>query len=349
MTSMRINSTRNARSSSSELEKYENADKSFFSWVLSAEDLFGSNWTSPKISATNQNSFTLLGFEWILIKNPLVKTERELNLRFYLKNIKARETSIHMEVSIYIFSNNNSIEMINQKVTVRGTVSEGDTFLFESPEILETLCRRIHVEKPLLFICEIREVSPVPETCHCLLNMKIPPILENLIFPYDESTSDMKLLFGEKEYHVHKIVFQRMFKKQKMEDTLPKEIEIKNIDENVLEELIRYMYYQDFKHLEILAEKLFIVAERYELEDLKLKCELEMMKNTCTKNVIEFIRFADKYNLVDLRKHCVCIMTKFYSQIIKLQKNKNNELKNSRIAVRVELATFRPSSRSANI
>lgn len=306
------------RSSSSDLEKYENADKSFCSWVLSVEELFGSNWISPRFSATNQNAFTLLGFEWILIKNPLVKTEGELNLRFYLKNIKARETAIHMEVSIYIFSNNNSIEMISQKVTVRGTVSEGDIFLFESPEVLETLSKRIHIEKPLLLICEIREVSPVPETCQCLVNMKIPPILENLIFPYDESTSDMKLLFGEKEYHVHKIVFQRMFKNQKMEDSLPNEIEIKNIDENVLEELIRYMYYQDFKNLETLADKLFIVAERYELEDLKLNCEHEMMKNTCTKNVIEFVRFAEKHNLMDLRKHCVCIMTKFYSEIVKM-------------------------------
>ena len=190
---------------------------------------------------------------------------------------------------------------------------------------------------------EEKPESKVPIYCECFRpvakNRGVDSIYEKLLL--DESIKDVELVLGEKRFPAHKVilaanspVFHRMFSHQ-MKESLSKEVEIKEVDPEVFEQLLKYMYTKKVGKFKEFAGELLIVANRYEMEDFKLICERVLMKNVNLENVVEFLMVADTHNAINLKKHCFCIIMANFAEVV--NKDEFKELKNSHANVLLEL------------
>lgn len=301
--------------------------------MLPPATLFQRDWVSSK--------FSFCGFDWALLKVHLIKNhQRRIFLPFFLVNLKTRNTPINIEVTIYILFSDNSTEMISKWLKVEGKVRKGEKFQFLFPEVFEVYCRRMYSEKPVKIICEFKSQLPTISTklpnpkpylnfCHCFSNRKRTTVKLNSMykqFMYNVYPCDVEFLLGETRYPAHKIVlienspvFERMFAHE-MQENILQTIKIVDMDADVLEELIQFMYRRKVRNFETLAAELFIAADKYGMEDLKLICEFEIMKNMCESvdNFFSICKMADRYNASNLRKHCLCVMLANYNELVKL-------------------------------
>lgn len=89
-------------------------------------------------------------------------------------------------------------------------------------------------------------------------------------------------------------VFDRVFS-HKMKETILGVVEIKEVDPLVFQELLRFVYTNDFDAKNKLTEELLIIADRYKIDDLKRKCENILLKKLTIENVTRIIMLVDNY------------------------------------------------------
>lgn len=73
------------------------------------------------------------------------------------------------------------------------------------------------------------------------------------------------------------------------------------IDENVLDEMLRFIYTGKVEMLEELAGGLLAAADKYGLERLKNMCEEVLLKNLSTDTAVEMLIFSDQHNAEQLK------------------------------------------------
>ncbi|XP_065203295.1 speckle-type POZ protein-like [Planococcus citri] len=95
----------------------------------------------------------------------------------------------------------------------------------------------------------------------------------------DDDFSDVIIDVGGKKYPAHKAilaarcpVFKAMFKNDSSKNEQNCVIEIKDIDENIFQEVLRYIYTGKVENLSDIALELMIVAQKYDLGPLKKAC-----------------------------------------------------------------------------
>jgi len=122
-----------------------------------------------------------------------------------------------------------------------------------------------------------------------------------------ENKPEVILQVGERKFHAHKEVlsqrsnvFQAMFKSDTKENQTGVII-IDDLDEEVVEEMILFIYTDTSPRIKELARYLLPAADKYFLEKLKLMCELELVKGVNQSNICEFLYLADMYNAENLR------------------------------------------------
>ncbi|XP_033228275.1 speckle-type POZ protein-like [Belonocnema kinseyi] len=289
-------------------QSQEPANKAYFTWMLPPSTLFQRDWISSK--------FSFGGFDWALLKVHLIKNhQRRIFLPFLLVNLKTRNTPVNLEVTIYILFSDNSTEMISKWLKVEGKVRKGEKFQFLFPEVFEVYCRRLYSEKPIKILCEFKsQFSAISKNlanpkaknslkfCQCFANRKKTCVKLNTMyeqFMYNVYPCDVEFLLGEKRYPAHRSVlienspvFKKMFAHE-MQKNILQTIKIMDMDADVLEELIQFMYRRKVGNFETLAAELFIAAD-----------------NIC--------KMADRYNASNLRKHCLCVMLANYNEIVNL-------------------------------
>lgn len=77
-------------------------------------------------------------------------------------------------------------------------------------------------------------------------------------------------------------------------------VEVKGTEFKVFKELLRYIYVGQVEHLDEMAEKLLIAAEKYKVEGLKKLCEEQLCKNLNTHNAFATLSFANEQGLHEL-------------------------------------------------
>ncbi|XP_014225944.1 speckle-type POZ protein B-like [Trichogramma pretiosum] len=126
-----------------------------------------------------------------------------------------------------------------------------------------------------------------------------------------EEFSDVKLITSDdNDIPAHKNilavaspVFRAMFTHDMLENK-GNSVEITDTPYNILVEMLRFIYTGDIVStktdivLEILA-----VADKYQVDNLKIMCEKILSANLSTKNAIEILSAAQKYNAMDLESN----------------------------------------------
>ncbi|XP_033228296.1 speckle-type POZ protein B-like [Belonocnema kinseyi] len=242
--------------------------------------------------------------------------------KFMLRVVDSDETALNFEITLSVFDKN--MERLEFGTTpIQNNVSRDCECcllrcFFDDFSRLDPPTRNDIVT----FICSVENLEPLDLTCPCI-NQTILKPADSIyqLFIDDESLSDVRLIAGEKKYNAHRVilaanspVFQRIFSHQ-MQETLKKEVQIKEIEQDVLEEFLKYIYVRKIDKLEELAAELLIAANRYEMEELKSICERELVKKLTLENVLTYLMMADSDNGFNLKEQCFSITIKHFNEV----------------------------------
>jgi len=140
-------------------------------------------------------------------------------------------------------------------------------------------------------------------------------------FHQDQMSQDLGLLFRNndfadviitcrnKKFKCHRNIlasrspfFKAMFSSSVKEEKYGRvSVEMKNMDPQVLENLLQYIYTCEAVNIDSLAKELFLAAEEYQIEKLKELCEVKLCSNIDADNCIELLVFGDKYKASNLK------------------------------------------------
>uniref|UniRef100_A0A0A9ZD56 Speckle-type POZ protein-like protein n=1 Tax=Lygus hesperus TaxID=30085 RepID=A0A0A9ZD56_LYGHE len=111
--------------------------------------------------------------------------------------------------------------------------------------------------------------------------------------------TDFTIIVENKRFEVHRMFlalrspyFAAMFTTP-MKESIEKEAIEKDVDKEVFELLLEYIYTDDVKTIDDHAEKLIICADRYELNDLIELCEQSLLKTLNVSNAARYLVCVD--------------------------------------------------------
>jgi speckle-type POZ protein len=82
-----------------------------------------------------------------------------------------------------------------------------------------------------------------------------------------------------------------------------KEGEITEISKEAFKDFIKFIYTGEVENMEKHARELLIIADKYEVEDLKTRCSVYLLTNLTEDDAIEIFQNAHKFRCdVDLKK-----------------------------------------------
>lgn len=132
----------------------------------------------------------------------------------------------------------------------------------------------------------------------------------SLLFEND-TFSNFSIIVDDKEFHVHKEilaaksrVFLVMFQTEMM-GKKENQVKIEDMDSEVFQEMLRYIYKNSVNDLSTHAEKLFRAAEKYELHNLKMLCTDALTRSLKVENAVATLVLADQYNESTLRERTI--------------------------------------------
>ena len=80
-------------------------------------------------------------------------------------------------------------------------------------------------------------------------------------------------------------------------------LKLDNFDEELITELLRYIYTGKVDRLRVMAKRLLEVAIEYKLDELKEMCEETLCENLSLNNCVSYLIFSDKYKSCYGLKH----------------------------------------------
>lgn len=123
----------------------------------------------------------------------------------------------------------------------------------------------------------------------------------------NQEFADVIISINHKEYPVHKAilaarspVFAAMFQ-HNMQESETNRIDITDVEERVVGEMLRYMYTGTCECLKELADGLILVADKYDLQGLKVMCEESLIENLSVENATHMLVLADLHRADKLK------------------------------------------------
>jgi speckle-type POZ protein len=135
--------------------------------------------------------------------------------------------------------------------------------------------------------------------------------------------SDVILHIGDREFRAHKLilatrseVFAAMFQ-HPTKEKLTNQIEIEDIEPDVFQELLRFMYTGrlSITSMETMATRLFIAADKYLLVELKMKCENYLVHHMSPDNCVVLLLHGDLLNPAEPLNEATKFFQRFPSQV----------------------------------
>jgi speckle-type POZ protein len=137
--------------------------------------------------------------------------------------------------------------------------------------------------------------------------------------------SDVILSVDGHDFHAHKAilaarspVFAAMFEHE-MEEKKQNRVEIKDMDREVLNEILRFIYSEKAPQLEKMADDLLAAADRYDLERLKVMCEEALCSNLSVDTAAEVLILADMHSAQQLKAHAIDFINTHATDVMESQ------------------------------
>ena len=159
------------------------------------------------------------------------------------------------------------------------------------------------------------------------LNMRISSLLTT------GTMSDITFVVRGTEIHAHKAivatarsVLEDMFQPDKSKKSLCNKVEIDdNVDPDVFYQLLQFIYTGKASLLEkeTVTEPLFVIADKYLVEDLKNACETKLISKITVENVIHFLVLGHLHSAPKLLEASFKVATEHQNEVRKCPEWKN--------------------------
>jgi speckle-type POZ protein len=163
----------------------------------------------------------------------------------------------------------------------------------------------------VIFYCKIlthvqqnTESSADPSSLAIDCSSELMTHLGNLYLYDDMQFCDVNFNVGGREFLVHKVIlttrskyFAAMFKHPTKEQST-NQVKIEDIDPEVFDQLLRFIYTGrvPLDKLETMAAELFIAADKYLMDELKMKCENYLPSQMSPDNCVILLLHGDLQN-----------------------------------------------------
>ncbi|XP_065204312.1 speckle-type POZ protein-like [Planococcus citri] len=135
----------------------------------------------------------------------------------------------------------------------------------------------------------------------------------------EDRFKDVTISVRGKEYRAHKTilatrstVFDRMLSVDMLESK-KNHIDITDMDQETFEEMLHYVYTGKVKNLDESAFELLPVADKYDLEELRIMCEEVLLKKLSPDNAVKILILADMHRAKKLKAGCLLFIKKNYA------------------------------------
>jgi speckle-type POZ protein len=131
-------------------------------------------------------------------------------------------------------------------------------------------------------------------------------------------------------------VFAAMFQHPTKEN-LTNQIEIEDIEPDVFQELLRFIYTGRVQvdKLETMAVGLFIAADKYLLDQLKLRCQNHLLHHMSPENCVVLLTTGDLQNPTELLKEAAKFFRRLPSQVMATERWAKMEEENPRLLCQI--------------
>ncbi|KAL1403681.1 hypothetical protein pipiens_005595 [Culex pipiens pipiens] len=214
-----------------------------------------------------------------------------------------------------------TIEGITEKFF--GAISKG-TFQFPRSKLLElcsywtgslTLRFKVTFTKNVLEGCSYEKSISFKEPPQSTLAKDYADLLSS------NQCTDITIKVGQRTFHAHKVVFIARSKvfaamfQHDMQEAQQNQITIPDMDADVFEEVLRYIYTDSVERLPGMAYELLEAAEKYDLTRLKVLCEIELLAGITAKSATKTLEFADLYRADELKARTLQFIARNLSEI----------------------------------
>ena len=219
-------------------------------------------------------------------------------------------------------------------------------FLLSKEGLMKSACQQ--EDGSFTFCCkifthvEIISVSPPDPTvlaidCKCGLSTHLDGLFNNMQF------SDIIFKVRGREFPAHKLilsarseVFAAMFQHPTKEN-LTNQIKIEDIEPDVFQELLRFIYTGRVQvdKLEVMAAGLFIAADKYFLDQLKMTCENHLLRHMSPENCVVLLTTGDLQNPTELLKEAAKFFRRLPSQVMATDGWEKMEEENPRLLCQI--------------
>jgi len=153
-----------------------------------------------------------------------------------------------------------------------------------------------------------------------LYDTKNNSFVESRTYHQEQLSQDLELLYcnkdyadvvitcGDRKFECHKViltsrspVFKSMFGAG-MKEGCTGRVEIKDMNPEVLENLLKYIYTSDAPDIDAVAKELFVAADQYQLIKLKQLCEEKLSSTIDVDNCIDLLVLGELHQASSLKE-----------------------------------------------
>ena len=137
-----------------------------------------------------------------------------------------------------------------------------------------------------------------------------------------ERFSDVKLNVKDQIFNAHKVilasrspVFSAMFEHEMLEN-IQGLVTVDGVNERVFEEMLRYIYTGKTPNFKETVFDLLPAADKYQLDELKIMCEVYLCHNLTTENIMDIMVLADAHCSTKLKEKAIEFFNIYAKQFI---------------------------------
>ncbi|XP_037891345.1 protein roadkill-like [Glossina fuscipes] len=305
-------------------------DKSVFTWTIGNFSIWCYDMAEirePLVSPTF-SSGTNDKLKWYLVLD--VVDEKQLSLYLHCKT-----PSVKVAFNFSILNLKKEQENVSRSTEVRHFGEKSAGWGYRCFINLNTLLNEAKDLLPggkLTIVCEISEVhivnitNPIdqPEIIQSTVtDDKLSEDFDDLFTNHE--FSDVTFAVSEHEIKAHKTilaarskVFAAMFEHKMVENKLSRVV-ITDIDHEVLNEMLRFMYIGKAPNLYEMTHGLLVAADKYALEDLKGMCENALNVTLSVETAVETLVSAHLYTTGQLKAQSIAFIKTHVTDVMQTQ------------------------------
>jgi hypothetical protein len=127
----------------------------------------------------------------------------------------------------------------------------------------------------------------------------------------DRSFTDLEIKIKDRSLKVHKVLLaasSSVLRQRLLELEEGSALELNDLDAEVAEEMINFIYDGRVKEMKKYSKELLIASEQYNMKQLKKFCEKHFFENLSVENVFETLKLSINHNASELKEECLEFM-----------------------------------------